>query len=253
MILSIGEPGCVMADNFTTLGSEDLDWSDTDHTTSNDITDDELWSDNNTDSHVNSVTTHSPNTALVTATSSLKDTITCTSTNDDSLLQSEALVSSNNILTNEMSEDTESANEITANNVLPSRPLQNNNEVVPIKAPSILTYSEALEEVDHDEESTNAHVMNDNSQTVVLLSRMSSSEDVNTYFDELVDLPSSPTENNSTTCSNLLSPLPCSNNILNPIGCSSDSIDDQCLMDQLSTISCAELDDECIAEDFDWN
>ena len=252
---SIGQPDCVTAaDSFITLCSEDLDWSDTNCTTDSDITDDELWSDDNTvinDGSLwddNGITTH--NTDIVSTTTSLRNTLTCTSTNDDLLSQSEVLIPSNSdITTNEILEDTGSTNEITANDVSPNRSSESNianNIVIPIEAPSILTYDEALEQITQD----GTQAMDSNTQPIVLLSRCSLPEDTNTCFDELADLPSSP-ENNMSSSKNYAHTTS-ANNMLDPT-MDNASVIEEYLMEQLSAISSNEVDDDFVDEDLDWN
>lgn len=264
-----------MAESFASLGSEDLEWSDTDHTTSDDITDDELWSDDNTlvnDGTLwddNDVTIDNTNTIPVASTTSVMDTLTCSSASDDRLLQSEAVIPANdNITTNEMPEDTESTNEITASNVSPDGSLVangNSNNVIPIKAPSILTYTEALAitpddltstEDETQDDLTSVQALDNNAQAIVLLSRERSPDNVNTCFDELADFPSSPEpeESQSTSCSNPSPALPTSNTMdYTGYSDSTSIMDDQCLIDQISAVCSAEVDDDCVAEGFDWN
>ena len=250
-----------MAESFTTLGSEDLQWSDTNHTTSDDITDDELWSDDNivvsdnTPWDDNDATTHSTTTAPpVVNTSSIQDTYAPTS--NDPLLQSEVLTSLNNDITaNEMLGVTESANEIAADNLSPDR--ENNNNVIPIEAPSILTCDATLATT--QDGSPNVLTIDNYSQPIVLLCKEDSSEDVETCFDELVDLPSSPepeamAENDITFYSNPSPALPPSNMIdIKSYPSGASIMEDQCLVDQLSHINSTEVDDDCVDEDFDWN
>ena len=248
-----------MAESFTTLGIEDLEWSDTDHTTSDDITDDELWSDDNTvvdDDTLwdddNNASTHSTTTTPVVTTSSLQDILTYATHSNEPLLHGEILLPlDNNVTTKEMSGVNESANEIATGTLSPNRVNNVTNKVIPIKAPSILTCGETL--VTAHDESTSVLAMDNYSQPIVLLSKESSSEDVETCFDELADLPSSPepeammTENNNTFDSNP-SPALLPNNMSDITGIL--PMENQYLMDQLSS---TEVDDDCVAEDFDWN
>ena len=248
-----------MAESFTTLGIEDLEWSDTDHTTGGDITDDELWSDDDTvvnDDTLwdddNNTSTHSTTTTPVVSTSSLQDILTYATHSNEPLLHGEILLPpDNDITTNEMSGVNESVNEIATDTLASDRVNNINNKVIPIKAPSILTCDETLAAT-HDG-STSVSAMDNYSQPIVLLSKESSSEDVETCFDELADLPSSPepeammTENNNTFDSNP-SPALLPNNMSDITGIL--PMENQYLMDQLSS---TEVDDDCVAEDFDWN
>ena len=253
-----GQTDCVMAaDSFITLGSEDLEWSDTDCAQDSDITDDELWSDDNTvvnDGPLLWDNNDTHHTNMAPTTTPLRTTLACGPTNDDPLLQGEVLIPSNSdITTNEILKDTGSTNEITANDVSPNASSESNitsNIVIPIEAPSILTCD--AESLTQD----GTEAMESNSQTTVLLSRCSLPEDANTYFNELADLSSSPetvAENNAMSSSMILasSNMTSPNNMLNPTG--SSIIEDQYLMEQLSTISSNEIDDDFVAEDLDWN
>ena len=247
MVSSTGQPDCVMAANsFTMLGSEDLEWSDTNCDTSSDVTGDKLWSDDDTvanngilwgDSDDDS-STHSTDTILTT-----NDTLTCASTtNNPLLLQDEAPVLSSSV---NMLEDTGLTNEITPSDVLVDKlpeSIVTSNIVIPIGAPNTLTCDKALEEMTQDLEMTqaelnNTQAMDDNSQIVMHLTRDMLSEAANTCFDELVDLPSSPEAmaQNPT------------------IECSPSIIQYQCLMGQLSNVNNTEEDDDFVPEDLDWN
>lgn len=254
IVLFTGEPYCAMADSFTTLEGEDLEWSDTDCTTSNDMTDDELWSDDNTvvnnstlwdDNNISS--THSTNTISMTTTPSLHDT----STNEILLLQDQVL--NTNVTTNEMLVDTESTNQITARSSS-DRSLESNiigsDKVIPIEAHSMLTTdSETLGTI-QDESSSLDH--NNNSQSIVVpSSRMSSLDEDKNCFDALTDLPSSP-EMMSMNSNDPSSALPANEYVIG-YSDNTSTMNDNCLLDQLSTVSNSEIDDDCIAEDFDWN
>ena len=248
----IGQPDRVTAaDSFITLCSKDLDWSDTNCTTDSDITDDELWSDDNTVINDGSLwDDNGITTDIVSTNTSLRNMLTCTSTNDDLLSQSEVLIPSNSdITTNEILEDAGSTNEITANDVSPNRSSESNitnNIVIPIEAPSILTYNEALEQTTQD----GIQAMDSNTQPIVLLSRCSLPEDGNTCFDELADLPSSP-ENNMSSSKNY-GHTTSANNMLDPT-VDNASVIEEYLMEQLSAISSNEVDDDFVDEDLDWN
>ena len=250
-----------MAESFTALGSEDLQWSDTDCTTSDDITDDELWTDDDTVVNDNTLwdddnaPTHSTTTVPVVNTPSLQDTYAPTS--NDPLLQSDMLISLNNdITTNEMLGATESTNEIAAGNLSPDSD-NTNNKVIPIEAPSIITCDEAFVTIHN--ESTSVLAMDDYSQSIALLckdAKEGSPEDVETCFDELADLPSSPEPEAMTDIFNSNpSPALPPNNMTDITSYSKDAsiMEDQCLMDQLSDINSTEVDDDCTAEDFAWN
>lgn len=261
-VLFTGKPYCAMADSFTTLEGEGLEWSDTDCTTSNDMTDDELWSDDNTvanDSTLwdddNIISTHSTNTISMTTIPSLHDT----STNDILLLQDQVLMPPNtNVTTNEMLVDTESTNQITARSSS-DRSLESNinssDKVIPIEAHSILTTDgETLGIIQDESSSLQAPDHNNNSQSIVVpSSRMSSLDEDKNCFDELTDLPSSP-EIMTMNSNDPSSALP-ANDVLNVIGYSNNVsiMNDNCLLDQLSAVSNSEIDDDCIVEDFDWN
>lgn len=242
-------------DSFITLDTEDIDWSGTNCTTDSDMTDDGLWSDDDTvvndgplwDDNGNA--THSTDTTPTTTT--LRNTLTCTSTSDEPSLQGKVMISSNSdITTNEISEDTGSTNETTANDVSPNRPSEISNTVIPIEAPSILACNEALEQITQD----GAQVSGNSSQSI-LLSPVSLSEDANTCFDELADLPSSPeavggdnnmSSSNSLATSNTIT----ASSMMNPTGDNLPIIEDQYLMEQFSS---NELDDDFADEDLDWN
>jgi len=235
-----------MSDSFTMLGSDDLVLSDTDHTTSDDMTDDELWSDDDT---------VIDDTTLWDSTRTIP--VDDVSTDDGVLSQSEtlALLNNNRITTNEILENIESTNEITANEVSPDRLLESysiNNKTIPTESPSVLLHDESLEDI--TQELTCPQGIDDNSPTVSFLSRMSSQEDVNTCFDELADLLSSPEAmiiNNTSSCD----PSPVANNMLNQLnGYSNKAIEDQCSLSAITTSdSSTQVDDSCVAEDFDWN
>ena len=257
MVSSTGQPDCVMAANsFTMLGSEDIEWSDSDCDTSSDVNGDGLWSDDHTvanngilwgDSDDDS-STHSTNTILTT-----NDTLTCASTtNNPLLLQDEVPVLSNSVI---MLEDSGLTNEITPNDVLVDKLLESivtSNIVIPIGAPNTLTCDKALEEMTQDLEMTqaelnNAQAMDDNSQIVMHLTRDRLSEVADTCFDELADLPSSPeamAQNIDIFSTDMLNPT---------IECSPSIIQYQCLMGQLSNVNNSEEDDDFVPEDLDWN
>ena len=239
------------ANSFTTLGSEDPVWSDTDCDTSSDVTGNELWSDDNTvtndgilwgDSDDDS-STHNTNTMQTT-----NDTLTCASTTDDPLLlQGEAPVLSNSV---NVLEDTGLTNEITSSNVSVSKPLGTSNIMIPIGAFSTLTRDKALEDMTQDLEMTQAELDTAQAmvQTVMHLSEDRLSEGADTCFDELVDLPSSP------EAMALNNDISSSANMLNPTTyCSPSIIQYQCLMGRLSNVNNTEVDDDFISEDLDWN
>ena len=147
--LFTGDHDAVMTNNFTALGSEfeGIVWSDTDdHITSNDTTDDKLWSDDDTvvdDCTLvwdDDIITHSMDTTAVMNTS-LPNPSLWTSISDSVLLQREASIPlTDNILTNQMLENTKSINKITANEGPPNIPLTSNTSsdtVIPIEAPPV--------------------------------------------------------------------------------------------------------------------
>ena len=251
-----GEPDCVIAESFTTLGGEDLEWSDTDHTTSDDITDDELWSDDDTvvdDSTLwddNNITTCSTDTLPIATNSSPVDTLTCVSTNDNPSLHSEMLIPSDDddITTNEMLENTKSSNVSPDGSSVVKN--STSDEVITIKVPSVLAHSEVTAQ--DEPMSVIIQTMDNSTQSMLLLSRENSPERGDTCFDELADLPSSPDseamiENNITYCSNPTPDMP-TDGMLDSTGYH-DNMEDHCLMDYLCTFSSTDVDD-C---DLDWN